>query len=119
MSDLKYEPVAKLPRDVTVRDLSSDDPERISAALYSATYYDPDWRWVQDECLRFLTHENLLVRWTAATCLGDLAMFHETLDLARVLPALLEACKDQSIRDPAEVSISFIKHAVKTGKPVQ
>lgn len=46
--------------------------------------------------------------------IGDLAMFHKTLDLPRVLPELLEACKDDSIRDPAETSISFIKQALKT-----
>ncbi len=113
MSDLKYEPVAEQPRDAIERDLSSGDPERISAALYSATYHDPDWRWVQDECLKFLKHAEVRVRWTAATCLGDLAMFHKMLDLPRVLPELIEAAKDESIRDPAETSISFIKQAVK------
>jgi hypothetical protein len=35
------------------------------------------------------------------------------LDLPRVLPELIEAAKDESIRDPAETSISFIKQAVK------
>lgn len=113
MSDLKFEPVAEQPREVIERDLSSGDPERISDALYSATHHDPDWRWVQDECLKFLKHADARVRWAAATCLGDLAMFHKVLDLSRVLPELIEAAKDESIRDPAETSISFIKQAVK------
>jgi hypothetical protein len=105
--------VADQPRDVIIRDLYSDDPERISAALYSAAYHDPDWRWVQDECLRLLKHHDVGVRWTAATCLGDLALFHKTLDLPRVLPELFDACKDESIRDPAQMSISIIEQTVR------
>ena len=99
---------------MVVRDLSSGDPAKISAALYSATYHDSDWRWVQGECLRFLKHDDVRVRWTAATCLGDLAMFHRTLDLDVVIPELVEACKDESIREPAETSISFIQQSVQS-----
>jgi len=106
--------VPELPREEIERDLASGDPERIGEALYSATYHDPDWRWVQEQCLRFLKHGNVCVRWAAATCLGDLAMFHKTLDLPRVLPELFEACKDEEIRRAAEESISFIKRAVKS-----
>jgi hypothetical protein len=113
MARLKYEPVPELSREEVERDLGSGDPERIGVALYSATYHDPDWRWVQEQCLRFLKHGQAGVRWAAATCLGDLAMFHRTLDLPRVLPELAEACKDEEIRSVAEESISFIKQAVK------
>ena len=113
MSDLKYESVEKQPRTVIERALSSGDPELVSAALYSATYHDPDWRWVQGECLKCLRHQDVKVRWAAATCLGDLAMFHKALDVSLVLPALIEAAKDESIRDPAETSISLIKQAVR------
>jgi hypothetical protein len=113
MPDPEYKPVSDLARDQIDRDLCSGDPERISEALYSATYHDPDWRWVQDQCLKYLDHEALKVRWTAATCLGDLAMFHKKLELNRVLPCLRAAALDQSIRDPAETSISFIEQSVK------
>ena len=113
MSDLKYEPVPELPRDVIERDLVGSDPEKVSAALYSATYHDPDWKWVQEQCLRLLKHADVGVRWDAATCLGDLAMFHKALDVSRVVPELVEAAKEERIRDAAETSISFINQAIK------
>ena len=109
MSKPKYVPVEHMSRAEIVRDLAGDDPKRISDALYSATYHDPEWRWVQDECLKFLKHSDVRVRWTAATCLGDLAMFHKVLDLPRVVPEILEAAKEDAIRPAAEFSISLIK----------
>jgi hypothetical protein len=116
MADLEYKPVPELSRATLEHDLASEDPAKISAALYSATYHDPDWHWVQEQCLRFLKHPHVGVRWNAATCLGDLAMFHKTLDLPRVLPELMEACDDENIRDAAETSISFINQSVKGEK---
>jgi hypothetical protein len=113
MSDPKYKSVPELSRKKVERDLGSEDPERISAALYSATYHDPDWKWVQEQCLRLLKHAHVDVRWNAATCLGDLAMFHRTLDVSRVVPELVEAAKEERIRDAAETSISLINQAVK------
>src|ERR1700724_2909787 len=109
MEDLTCEPVEPMSRSAVVHALKSGDPGQIAQALYSSTYHDPDWRWVQGECLRFLTHEERTVRWAAATCLGDLAMFHKILDLELVLPALQEALKDEAIHDVVELSLSFIK----------
>ena len=109
MPDPKYVPVEQMSRAEIMRALAGDDPERISGALYSATYYDPEWRWVQDECLKFLKHSDVRVRWADATCLGDLAMFHKVLDLPRVLPEMFEAAHEDAIRDAAEFSISLIK----------
>ena len=110
---MEYKPVPEQSRASVERDLASGDPEKISAALYSATYHDPDWKWVQEACLRFINHDHVNVRWSAATCLGDLAMFHKTLDASRVLAALVEACKDETIRSAAEFSISLVNHVVK------
>jgi len=61
----------------------------ICDALLSAAYYDPDWRWVQGVCLRFLDHADLGVRSNAAICLGHIARIHRNLDLDVVLPKLL------------------------------
>ena len=110
----KYEPVESLPREEILRLLDSGDESCICAALYSATYHDSDWRWVQAQCLRLLTHPSPQVRWAAATCLGDMAVFHHQLDLEVVLPALHQALNDQAIRSTVEDSLDQIHQNIKT-----
>ncbi len=109
MSDLKYEPVFPVARVELVRQLESNDPKAIADALYSATRYDDDWKWVQDICLRNLTSAAVPVRWAAATCLGDLALLRRPLDFVIVVAALESAAKDSQISDPANFSLSMVK----------
>jgi len=42
--DLKYEEVKRMTRDEILEALSSQAPERIRTALWSAAYFDQDWR---------------------------------------------------------------------------
>ena len=39
--------------------IDSGNETAIIDALLSAAYFDPEWRWVQSICLRFLDHANL------------------------------------------------------------
>lgn len=110
--DPTYKPVPELSRLDATCALDSGDSQRIASALYSVTRHDHDWRWVQEQLLRFIRYEDLGVRWAAATCLGDLAMFHRTLDREQVLPALEQASLDSDIREVAELSIAFVKQFV-------
>jgi hypothetical protein len=66
---------------------SADSHARINALLAMA-YHEPDWRWVQDQCLAMLHDPHVDVRAMAALCLGHVARLHRRLDLDRVLPAL-------------------------------
>ena len=110
--DLKYVPVEPHDRATLLYRLASKDPDEVAEALYSATYHDPDWKWVQGWCLTYLKSEHVGVRW-AATCLGDLAMFHKRLDLDLVLAALHEAAGDSAIASSVEDSLSYINQFVK------
>jgi len=113
--DLKYEEVKRMTRDEVLEALSSQTPERIRTALWSAAYFDKDWRWVQDQCLCFLTFPDLWVRRNAATCLGILAVFHKKLDIERVIPKLEDAGRDEEVRPFVEDSLEDIRHHVKRG----
>ena len=93
--------------------LQSDDPAKIVSALLSATFYEPDWRWVQNKCWRFLEHSNSDVRRAAAMFLGELAVFHGQLDLEVVLPALYKASQDPAIKPTVEDSLEDIRLCVK------
>ena len=110
----KYQPVEQRTREELLELLESGDESCISIGLYSATYHDSDWKWVQAQCLRFLTHPSLPVRWAAATCLGDLSFFHRQLDLDLVLPALHQALNDPTIRSTVDDSLDQIRQSVKT-----
>jgi len=109
----KYVPVKQRTREQTEKMLLSSDPEQIREALWSAAYYDPDWRWVQGQCLYYLTHSDLWVRRNAATCLGLLAVFHNKLDVEVVVPALERAAQETEVRPFAEDSLADIRHSMK------
>jgi hypothetical protein len=109
----KYEPVEQRTREQVEAMLLSTDARQIVKALLSAAYYDPDWRWVQTQCLYFLTHGDVWVRRNAANCLGLLAMFHNKLDTEVVVPALEKAVEDQEVKACAEDSLADIRHSLK------
>jgi hypothetical protein len=109
---LKFEPVPRKDRQELLVELASHDSDTVAGALYSATYHDPDWEWVQGLCLGHLDSPQVPIKWAAATCLGDLAMFHKKLDLEQVLPALKNALGDPTISSPAEMSLMLIEHSV-------
>jgi hypothetical protein len=110
----RYKPVVERTREEVEEMLRSNLPEQISEALWSATYYDPEWRWVQSHCLTSLTHADVWVRRNAALCLGLLAVLRRELDLAVVLPALHKAAEDPEVRPWVEDSLSDIRHNMKT-----
>lgn len=109
MTDLKYEPIFPATRKELEVLLKSDSPETVASALYSATMYEEDWNWVQDQCLKALTSSEVRVRWAAATCLGDLAFLRRPLNVEAVVPALEAATKDAAIAEPASFSLSMVR----------
>jgi hypothetical protein len=113
--DLKYKEVKRMTREEILEALASQKPERIQTALWSAANFDQDWRWVQDQCLRYLTFPDLWVRRSAATCLGILAVFHKKLDVERVIPKLEDAGRDEEVRPFVQDSLEDIHHHIKRG----
>ncbi|MFZ0884254.1 MAG: hypothetical protein WAN14_12720 [Candidatus Acidiferrales bacterium] len=112
MSDRKYERVYLIERKQLRKDVESDDPQTVAKALYSAAQFDEDTKWVQDQCLTKLTSPEVLIRWAAATCLGDLAFSRRPLDVKKVILALERAKQDPAISDPASFSLSMVKQFV-------
>jgi HEAT repeat protein len=108
MTEMKYDEVPRRSREELAEILKGDDPEQIRSALYSAAWYEEDWRWTQNYCLTFLKHDDPLVRWAAALSLGYIALFHKHLDLDRVLPALHRAHEDPAIRSTVGDSLDLI-----------
>ena len=94
---MKYHEIFPLNRPDLERLLESGNQKAIIDALLSAAYYDPDWKWVQTTCLRFLDHSETDVRWNAATCLGHVARIHKKLDTEIVVPKLTALKADPTI----------------------
>lgn len=87
--------------------------EHIIEALLGVTYHGEDWRWVQHTCLTFLDRPDPQIQWTAIQCLGHLATFQTTLDLAMVLPALQAHEADPKLAPVLSNTWSDITMAIK------
>jgi hypothetical protein len=95
---MQYEEFSTKKRPELQIALNSQNPERIREALVSAIYDEPDWRWTQEACLQFISHQDARVRLAAAECLGGLARSRSApLDLDRVLPALKRLVSDSEM----------------------
>jgi hypothetical protein len=93
--------------------LRSDDAADIRDALLSAAYFDPDWEWVQSQCLIFSRHHDKNVRWISAICFGHLARIHRQLDLEVVLEWLVEMKSDPLVASAANDALDDIKFYMK------
>jgi hypothetical protein len=90
-------------------------PEKMDRldALLSATYYDPEWRWVQNRCLEFLSHGDHEERGLAATCLGHLARIHKELDIELVLSRLAPLKNDPLVGSSVQDALDDIRFFLK------
>jgi hypothetical protein len=111
---VQYERVEPQSHSDLVARLVSNDSEQIRSALYSAAWYEEDWRWTQENCLTYLRHPDALVRWAAALSLGYIAQFHKHLDLERVLPALHDAHSDPAISSTVGDALEMIAMNIRT-----
>lgn len=68
----------------TARALESSDEPALCDALIAATFHDPDWRWVETECLRLAGHPSHSVQSLVASCLGHLSETHGVIDRASI-----------------------------------
>ena len=106
---MRYQEVLKKDRAEIELLLQSTNPTDILDALLSAAYYEPEWRWVQGQCLAFLSYGERSVRGLSATCLGHLARIHKQLDIELVLPRLAELKDDPEIGDSVRDALDDIR----------
>jgi hypothetical protein len=105
---VRYEQPIHLTRMAAESELESGSAQRVRDALISLALNDPDWRWVQDVCLRFASDPDASIRAISATSLGHLARIHGALDLARVLPVLRKLLEAPETAGYAETALDDI-----------
>lgn len=81
----------------------------ICNALVALAFYNPDWKWVQDQCLIFINHKDIDIQKLAAICLGHLARIHSTLEKEKVLPVLMEKLNDKEMAGTVQDALDDIK----------
>lgn len=108
-SDLAYEPVGSPDRRALLRARADRDDTAITKALLALVFGDPDWAWVQDQCLELMAEHSSSeqCRYAAVLCLGHLVAIHHEIDHDRVLPALAALQDDPSPRVRERVEIFF------------
>lgn len=109
---MRYEQPRPISREEAEAAIASGIPEEISAALLGAVYSEPDWRWIQAQCLRSRYHPDVWVRRNVATCLGHIARFHKQLDAEQVLPALAELLGDPEVSGFVDDALDEIEAAI-------
>ena len=107
----KYVEIQSRSRDELKAAFESNDANAICNALYSAAQHEPDWRWSQNQCLKMLKHESLLVRSTALVALGEIALFRGHLELETVLPEIQRFANDPALAPFVEDSLDNIRVA--------
>jgi len=115
---MQYQELLPLSRPEAEPMLSSGDEHKICEALLRLAYYDPEWHWVQNQCLHLiLSHSHLPIRATAVLCLGHLARIHGRLELEKVQPVLMALVNIPELRgrveDVLEDIAMFIDHSPK------
>ncbi|MET0233015.1 MAG: hypothetical protein ABW224_00080 [Kibdelosporangium sp.] len=106
---MRYVASGQADRAALAAALAANDVVGITDGLLGLTNHDPDWRWVQEQCLALLAHPDKDVRGLAATCLGHLARIHRTIDLDKVVPALRQRSADPAIAGQIEDALEDIE----------
>lgn len=85
---MRYEPVEPHTREDAEAAFARDDPDELVRVLLGLSWYEPDWPWVQEQCLRFSQHPSSKVRYMVPLCLMHIARIYHDLDVDRVFPVL-------------------------------
>ena len=105
----RYQDVPSLPREEAEALLANGTEQQLCEAIVSIALHDPDWRWVQTQCLRCVHHQSVAVRKAAALSLGHLARIHRVLEADVVLPVLYELARNPDTRGQAEDALDDIQ----------
>jgi len=114
---MTYQEIFPIPRHDAEIILSATEETAICETLVRLAYHDPDWQWVQNQCVRFTADSRLSVRATAVLCLGHLARIHGRLDLDRVNQTLRPLLSEPELKWRVEEVLEDIAMFVVDNPP--
>ena len=106
---MRFQEVTPISREQALTAFASNEVEAICDALIRITYHDPDWHWVQEQCVMFAEFPDVDVRGLAVTCLGHLARIHRRLNVKEVSPLLESLLNDPDVAPRVVDTIDDIK----------
>jgi hypothetical protein len=115
VDDVKYEQPPPMSRPELEESFRSGSGERVRDALISA-FYTEEGSWVQDWCLKLVTHSESVARSGVAKVLGNIAVVRrDQVDLMRCLDAVKKLTKDsdERVRIVARDALEDVFHAIK------
>ena len=110
---LRFHEVESIRRDEALAAFDSNDAKQICNALISITFHDPDWRWVQEQCMRLAKFPNVEVRGLVATCFGHIARIHGQLDIEPVSSTLKLLADDPEVAHRVDDAVDDIRMFMK------
>lgn len=112
---MQYHEIVPLDKAAAGELLLSGDEEKIVMGLLGLVEGNTEWRWVQDQCLRFVNDPRVTVARVAIMCLGHLARMEGKLDLDKVMPMLDAGLQHENpaIRGVTEDTLSDISIYIK------
>jgi 3-oxoadipate enol-lactonase len=111
---MRYQSVEPISRSDAESIFAGENTDEIVNALLSVAYHDPDWRWVQNQCLQFLDASTFNLRRMATLCLGHVGRIHGIIDWDVVVPRLVSLLDDPELAGTAEDALSDISIFVHT-----
>jgi hypothetical protein len=85
---MRYEPVEPYSREQAEAAFARDDPHELVKVLLGLSWYEPDRRWVQEQCIHFSHHCHPNVRGVVPICFMHIARIDHALDVDAVFPVL-------------------------------
>lgn len=70
--------------EVIEENLNSEDINIVTKTLLEVTFYNENWKWIQDLCIQFLSRENKTIKNLAIICLGHIARIHGKIEQNKV-----------------------------------
>lgn len=112
---MKYVEPHEISREQAESAFESADPSAICHALVNLTFFEDDWKWMSDTCMRYVEGSDKNIALTAIICLGHVARIHHRID-DRVLARLNELKSDPVLGGTAEDALSDVEIFVD-GRP--
>lgn len=94
MQSLTYEDLPPVSREEAEAIFAGTDPGQMAVTLVALGLHAPDPHWVQQQCLRFLSHSDEVVVSAAILAIGHTARIHHTSGGDTIIRALREVAAD-------------------------